>query len=277
MNTRINLLLVTALSAIPTVATAIPAPMSPADLEAKSDVIVDAEVIAVACVGTPKGTALATSTFYRSTLSTQKAYKGNPPKQFFIDFTTVKWKGPPPIGGWKEAKHLVGEAGKYHLQLKKSPDVYGSTWHNALSKTADGSGTLPDCTGGSGGADAGSTATDSGSSAADAGATKEDAATPAQDSGATAADTGTPTQPDTTSPSEDVTSSDTATTGAKDVASSADTSTGSTADTKPAPAPSKTDDGGCQASAQPNQSPLSVWILAMLALTLLLRRRRAAC
>ena len=300
MTRRFGPMLTVTLLLMPTLAFAIPAPMSPAELMAKSDIVVDAEVTTVVCVGAPVTTAQKTATSYRATLTTVKTYKGTAPGQFHIEFTVEKWTGMQPIGGWKEPKHLVGEAGKYHLQLKKPPDVYGLTWWNAQSKTSNGqAGSLPDCTGGSSGADAGSSAQDAGSAGADAGST------PPVDAGsASGSDTGSPVDtastdsatptPDTTGPGKDSKAasgdggasdvaqpSKDAATAVSDVGGSGtdaastvnDSSAADTVASKPAPTAKKS--SGCQATGQPWSSPLAAMAMLVMALLMVVRRRLA--
>ena len=266
---------------MPALAFAIPAPMSPAELMANSDIVVDAEVSVVSCLGAPVTTAQKTITSYRATLTTIKTYKGTAPGQFHIEFTIEKWTGMQPIGGWKEPTHLVGEAGKYHLKLKKSPDTYGLTWWNAQSKTSNGqAGSLSDCTGGSSGADAGSSGADAGSSNQDAGSATVDAGpTPAPDSGSSAGS-------DAAAPVDTAAANDAG--GAKDTGSASVDAGGSVvdagtpvdaitpADTTPSkPAPAAKKSSGCQTAGQPWGSPLAAMAMLAMALCVLIRRRRA--
>lgn len=274
------LLLAAGLVASPSLASAIPAPMSIADLEAKSDVVVDAKVTAVVCVGAPLVTAQKTTVSYRTTLATVKTYKGTAPATFHIEFTAVKWHTMPPIGGWKEPTHLVGEAGKYHLKLKTGPDVYGLVWHNGLSLTASGKGPLPNCAGGSSNTDGGSINQDAGGTGQDAGSAA-DAGSPADaaiDSGSAAADSGS-TGADSAASDDTGKAATTDATGATDTTTSTDAGAApSDPDTSgnkaPSPAKKGTDDGGCQASLQPASSPLVAWGLVFCLLVVVSQRRR---
>jgi hypothetical protein len=112
-------------------AVALPAPMSPADLEKNSDVIATVRVLGVTCIGTA-GAAPREVPVYQAWLSILKLEKGAVKEQQTV---LVQWKDTPKglIGGWK-VEYFPGEEVKTYLKWDAEQKVYTTTWWNAKGK-----------------------------------------------------------------------------------------------------------------------------------------------
>src|SRR5258708_5132018 len=113
-------------------ASALPAPMSPADLEKNSDVIATVKVRSVTCTGEVEargGKVLA----YQAKLEVVEVKKGTVKPG---DVLTVEWQDIPKglVGPWK-VDYFPGEKVATHLKYDAEKKAYATTWWNAKGKS----------------------------------------------------------------------------------------------------------------------------------------------
>jgi MYXO-CTERM domain-containing protein len=133
---------------------AMPTPCTEQELMDQSDLVVDAECIAVVCEGPPVEESDKIVTTYRSTLVPSKSYKGTMPGSFEILGSSHVWKGPPPSGYWGQPPVARGWVGKLYLELQASGGTYVYTcWNGSEEDTTQSQPEpLPTCAAGDGGA-----------------------------------------------------------------------------------------------------------------------------
>lgn len=151
MNRSLALVSVVTILLSASLAHALPAPMSEADMLKAADLVVDAKCVTIVCEGKPIDDGKKIITTYKSTLWPSKGYKGSLPKSFHIKGQEWKWKGTPPVGGWHQGAVAKDWAGK--LYLKKLPDgSYTKVWWNATTEdtTTSKPQPLPLCSGDAG-------------------------------------------------------------------------------------------------------------------------------
>ncbi len=116
------------------VASALPAPKSEAELMAMADLVIDAQCVAIVCDGAPIEDAKKTVTNYESTLEPSQAYKGTMPASLVIRGYVEEWKnGMEPTGGWHQGPVPEGWSGKLYLQ-EETDGTYTKVWWNAMEE-----------------------------------------------------------------------------------------------------------------------------------------------
>jgi hypothetical protein len=115
-------------------AQALPPPMSPEELEQKSDVVATVRVLAVACTGEVKPPGSKENVpQYQAWLQVVSATKGSvKPKQTLL----VEWHDLPRpmlLGPWK-VDYFAGEEVATHLKWHEKSRNYATTWWNAKGK-----------------------------------------------------------------------------------------------------------------------------------------------
>jgi len=104
---------------------AMPAPMDDEELTALSDIVVDAEVIDVECVGLVEVPGEIKQVKLRSTHQVLTDHLGGAPSTFHIDFFVDLMDVPIAGCAWREPPHWVGERAKLWLsEAAEAGDVY---------------------------------------------------------------------------------------------------------------------------------------------------------
>ena len=114
MTRSLALVLFSAALLSPSLAHALPPPMSEADMLKAADLVVDAKCVTIVCEGKPIDDGKKIVTTYKSTLWPSKGYKGPLPKSLQIKGQEWKWKGTPPVGGWHQGA-VAKEIGRAHV------------------------------------------------------------------------------------------------------------------------------------------------------------------
>ena len=154
------------------VASAVPAPLSPEELETGAELIVDAEVTKVSCLGQQTVPGVGTTTTYRSTFEILNLYKGTDPDPLQISFEISD--GDPGLCAWAEPPHPVGQRAKLWLNAM-GDGSYGMISWNAMEELSDSDPQPLDACGLPGFDDAESGDDEDSGEVADAGTEPEDA------------------------------------------------------------------------------------------------------
>jgi hypothetical protein len=116
----------------------LPAPMTAEELTENSDIIVEAQVIDVECMGWSEVPEQSVTRNYRATLEVLNVVKGEPGDSVLLDFSAVEYApnySPPSCSGG--ASHPLGEIGTYHLQGPNDEGVYSPPSWNAFNEADD--------------------------------------------------------------------------------------------------------------------------------------------
>ena len=116
MRATTAVLTILTLSTLTTSAVAMTTPMSPEELEAGAELIVQGEVTEVICDGTPVVEDTATITAYIATLTVESVSKGDDTETVTLPFTVTDWEegGMPPSCAWSP-QYFLGDKGTYYL------------------------------------------------------------------------------------------------------------------------------------------------------------------
>ncbi len=134
MRVSLWLLLTFGVMLLPFAARALPALWSETELMDASDLVVDAECVAVVREGEPLIDPDKITTTYRSTLWPSATYKGGLPASFqiigiSIEYTTDDF----PIGWWWQTPVAEGWVGKLYLE-QEDDGTYTKVWWNGMEE-----------------------------------------------------------------------------------------------------------------------------------------------
>jgi len=125
MRRFLSMVLAVAVFGVASWAWAMPAPKSEEELDALADIIVDAEVVSVECVGVLEVPGELKQAKFRSTHQLLASHYGDAPDTFHIDFFVDLMEVPIAACSWREPPHWVGEESKLWLhEASEAGDVY---------------------------------------------------------------------------------------------------------------------------------------------------------
>jgi len=121
-----------------TAASAMPAPKDADELNALSDIVVDAEVVSVECVGVVEVPGELKQAKLRSTHQVLETHLGEAPETFYIDFFVDLMDVPMAGCAWREPEHWEGERAKLWLsEAAEAGDVYALFSWSGIETLAD--------------------------------------------------------------------------------------------------------------------------------------------